>query len=223
MPFLPVHSDQPLRDIAAPYLTWGAILVCVSAHVAVAGLPFHDRAGVLQAFGFMPSALFGNSFQPALPFGLPGWLTLVTYAFVHGSNAHLIGNMVVLFVFGSAVEDRLGHRLFAVTYGAAAVVGALAEWLAGLQASQVIVGASGAISAVLGAYIVFFPRAKIGLLLPIFVSVAVRAWAVIGGWFLFDLVMLFVGEGNVAWRAHVAGFGVGVALALAFRLVHSRN
>ena len=86
-----------------------------------------------------------------------------------------------------------------------------------------IVGASGAISAVLGAYIVFFPRAKIGLLLPIFVSVAVRAWAVIGGWFLFDLVMLFVGEGNVAWRAHVAGFGVGVALALAFRLVHSRN
>ncbi len=198
-------------------------MVCVSAHVAVAGLPFHDRADVLYAFGFVPSALFGNSFQPALPFGLPQWLTLVSYAFVHGSNAHLIGNMVVLFVFGSAVEDRLGHRLYAVTYGAAAVVGALAECLAGPQASQVIVGASGAISAVLGAYIVFFPRAKIGLLLPIFVSVAVRAWAVIGAWFLYDLVMLFVGEGNVAWRAHIAGFGVGVALALAFRWAHSRN
>jgi membrane associated rhomboid family serine protease len=217
MPLLPVHSDQMLRHIAAPYVTWGAILVCVAAHVVLAGLTAYDRAVVLHVFGFMPDALFGNALQPPLPFGLPEPLTLITYAFVHGSNSHLIGNMVVLFVFGSAIEDRLRHACFVLLYVAAAVGGGLAEWFATPAPAQVIVGASGAIAGVLGAYIVFFPRANIGLLLPIFVSVAVPAWVVIGAWFVFDVIMLFAGEGNVAWRAHVAGFGVGVGLALAFR------
>ena len=84
MPLLPVHSDQMLRDIAAPYLTWGLILICVAAHVALSELSPLERAAALQTFGFMPGAVFGENQQPELPYGLPSFLTLVTYAFVHG-------------------------------------------------------------------------------------------------------------------------------------------
>lgn len=219
MPLLPVHSDQMLRDITAPYLTWGFILVCVAAHVALSEIPTYEHSTALRSLGFMPGAVFGEASQPSLPFGLPSILTLITYAFVHGSNAHLIGNMVVLFVFGSAIEDRLGHGWFVGLWVAAGTIGALGEATVNTGgAAHVVVGASGAIAGVLGAYILFFPRAKIGMLLPIFVSVAVPAWLVIGGWFVYDVIMLFGGEGNVAWRAHIGGFCVGVAIAGAFRL-----
>ena len=105
--------------------------------------------------------MFGEASQPSLPFGLPSILTLITYAFVHGSNAHLIGNMVVLFVFGGAIEDRLGHGWFVGLWVAAGTIGALGEATVNTGgAAHVVVGASGAIAGVLGAYILFFPRAN---------------------------------------------------------------
>ena len=143
----------------------------------------------------------------------------MTYAFLHGSNAHLIGNMVVLFVFASVVEDRFGHWGFAALYIGSAIVAALAEGLWAPTTTNVLIGASGAVAGVLGAYIVLFPRAKIAILLPIFISVAVRAWFVIGAWLLYDIVMLYYGEGSVAWLAHLAGFAVGVGAAAALRAI----
>ena len=81
MPFLPVHSDQEISHIAAPYLTWGAILVCVAAHVAISTAPAREAAGILHQFGFIAGTLFGNLPQQALPFALPETATLLTYAF----------------------------------------------------------------------------------------------------------------------------------------------
>lgn len=217
MPFLPVHSDQIIRHIAAPYLTWGAILICVAAHLALWGQPAFETARILYQFGFVAGALFGDLPQEALPFALPQTGTLVTYAFLHGSNGHLIGNMVVLFVFGGAVEDRFRHAGFAMLYLGAAVAGALAEGLAAPDSGRVLIGASGAVAGVMGAYIVLFPRARITILLPIFLSVRMRAWVIIGAWLLYDILMLVWGEGSVAWLAHLAGFAVGVLGALMVR------
>ena len=217
MPLLPVHSDQMIRHIAAPYLNWGAILICVAAHVAVFEQGAYEQAFTLHQFGFIAGAFFGAAPQPPLPFDLPQVTTLVSYAFLHGSNAHLIGNMVVLFVFASVVEDRFGHWRFAGLYAAAAIIAALAEGLASPETTNVLIGASGAVAGVLGAYIVLFPKAKITILLPIFLSVGVRAWIVIGAWLVYDLVMLYYGEGKVAWLAHIAGFVVGVIAALLLR------
>jgi membrane associated rhomboid family serine protease len=218
MPFLPVHSDQEISHIAAPYLTWGAILVCVAAHVAISTAPTREAAGIMHQFGFIAGTLFGNLPQQALPFALPETATLLTYAFLHGSNAHLIGNMVVLFVFGGAVEDRFRHAGFAFVYFGAAIVGALAEGMAAPGSSRVLIGASGAVAGVLGAYIVLFPKAEIAVLLPIFLSVRVPAWGLIGAWFAYDVAMLFYGEGNVAWLAHIGGFSVVLGAALVLRM-----
>lgn len=223
MPFLPVHSDQEIRHIAAPYLTWGAILVCVAAHVALLGQSDYATARILHRFGFIAGTLFGDLPQAPLPLGLPDTATLVTYAFLHGSNGHLIGNMVVLFVFGGAVEDRLRHGGFALLYLGAAIVGALAEGLAAPEASRVLIGASGAVAGVLGAFLVLFPRARIALLLPIFIPVRLPAWAIIGAWLLYDAAMLWRGEGNVAWLAHLAGFALGAAVAGGVRLGRARG
>jgi len=218
MPFLPIHSDREIRNIAAPYLTWGAILVCVAAHVAILGLPGRERFFLLHQFGFIAGAFFGDLPQPALPFAIPQAGTLVSYAFLHGSNAHLIGNMVFLFVFGGAVEDRFRHGGFAMLYLGAAIAGALAEGLAAPGASRVLIGASGAVAGVMGAFIVLFPRARIGLLLPIFISIRVRAWVLIGTWLAYDIAMLWLGEGGVAWLAHLAGFVAGALAAALLRL-----
>lgn len=218
MPFLPVHSDQTIRHIAAPYLTWGTILVCVAAHVAMLGQPVYETARILYRFGFIAGSLFGSLPQEALPFAVPQTGTLVTYAFMHGSNGHLIGNMVVLFVFGGVVEDRFGHARFAALYLGAAIVGALAEGLADPDSGRVLIGASGAVAGVLGAYILLFPKARITLLLPIFLPLRLPAWAIIGAWLLYDIAMLAWGEGTVAWLAHVAGFAAGAAAALWLRL-----
>jgi len=218
MPFLPFHSDQTIHNIAAPYLTWGAILVCVAAHVALLGQPPIEKVELFHRFGFIADALFGNQPQELLPFAIPPTGTLVTYAFLHASNGHLIGNMVVLFVFGGTVEDRFGHVRFAALYLGAAILGALAEGVVAPPGSgRVLIGASGAVAGVLGAYIVLFPKARITILLPIFIPLGVRAWFIIGAWLLYDIAMLAFGEGNVAWFAHVAGFAVGAAAALALR------
>lgn len=217
MPFLPVHSEQMIRHIAAPYLTWGTILVCVAAHVAILGQPAYDTARILYQFGFIAGALFGNLPQETLPFGIPQTGTLVSYAFLHGSNGHLIGNMVVLFVFGGVIEDRFGHVRFGALYLGAAIVGALAEAAAAPDAARVLIGASGAVAGVMGAYIVLFPKARITLLLPIFLPLRLPAWVIIGFWLLYDLAMLVWGDGNVAWLAHLAGFSVGAVAAVWLR------
>lgn len=222
MPFLPVHSDQIIRNIAAPYLTWGTILVCVAAHVALLGLPDYQLAHILYRFGFVAGALFGDLPQQPLPLGIPQTGTLVTYAFLHGSNGHLIGNMVVLYVFGGAVEDRLRHGRFALLYFGAAIAGALAEAMADPASARVLIGASGAVSGVLGAYIVLFPKARITILLPIFLSVGVKAWIIIGAWLVYDLAMLAWGDGSVAWLAHLAGFVLGAVAAAALRATQAQ-
>jgi membrane associated rhomboid family serine protease len=149
-------------------------------------------------------------------------LTLVTALFIHANLLHLVGNGVFLLIFGVPAERRLGawRLLLLFLFG-----GALANFVASLligSAGRVIVGASGGISALVGAYLVLFPRARLGIVVPLGLWLEfVRAPAalLIGLWAALQLVFTFVGPafGAVAWWAHLTGFGAGIVLALLFQ------
>lgn len=169
----------------------------------------------------------GNRFRvPGLqPTPVPVYLTLITSMFMHGGLLHLLGNMWFLFVFGDNVEDDLGPARYVGFYLLTGILAALAHVVvsvAGEAGLTPMVGASGAISGVLGAYLVLHPHRRVYVLL-LRILLAVPGWAAVGIWFLFQLVegLGMLGrsvEGGVAYAAHIGGFLAGVVLAWPFSL-----
>ncbi len=144
-------------------------------------------------------------------------LSLITSMFLHGGFFHLAGNMLFLWVFGNNIEDRLGHVKFMIFYLLAGLAGSLAHVFANPESLAPTIGASGAISGLLGAYILLFPRAMIHALVPMlfFFRVRLPAMMVLGIWFVSQFFIgdaQQVGEGGVAWVAHVGGFVAGMVL-----------
>jgi len=147
---------------------------------------------------------------------------LLTSMFLHGGWMHLIGNMWFLWIFGNNVEDSMGRLRFIAFYLLTGLAAALGQVIASPASIIPMVGASGAISGVMGAYLVLYPRVRVYALVPIFIfftSIALPAWAMIGYWFIIQVVsgLLSDGEmGGVAFWAHVGGFVAGVALIKLF-------
>ncbi|MGO9480393.1 MAG: rhomboid family intramembrane serine protease [Candidatus Kryptoniota bacterium] len=145
--------------------------------------------------------------------------------FLHGGWLHIIGNMWFLFIFGDNVEDRLGHGNYLVFYLLSGLAAAILQLLSSVGSSVPTIGASGAISGVLGAYLVMFPRAKIVTLLPIFFFFGIfdiPAFVFIGFWFLLQFVggLQTLGvdtTGGIAWWAHVGGFVAGILMVPVFK------
>lgn len=145
--------------------------------------------------------------------------------FLHGGWMHIIGNMWFLFIFGDNVEDMLGHGNYLVFYLLSGLAAAVVQLLSSIGSSVPTIGASGAISGVLGAYLVMFPRAKVVTLLPIFFFfdiIDISAFLFIGFWFLMQFVsgLQAVGlgtSGGIAWWAHVGGFVAGILMTPVFK------
>jgi membrane associated rhomboid family serine protease len=162
---------------------------------------------------------------------IPVYLTLITSMFMHGGIAHIFGNMLFLWIFGDNIEDRLGHLRYAIFYLVCGILAGLAHVISTAafagenQASLLIpsLGASGAISGVLGGYILLFPTRRVTVLLSYFVT-QVPAFIAIGLWFVFQLIsglgMLGSGSaaGGVAYAAHIGGFIAGLALIKVFEI-----
>jgi membrane associated rhomboid family serine protease len=145
------------------------------------------------------------------------FLSVLSSMFLHGGLLHLLGNMLFLWVFGNNVEDRLGHIRFLLFYLVCGYVAAYGFALTTPNSTETLVGASGAVAGVLGAYLVLFPRARVFTLLGIF-PLVLPAWVVLGSWFALQW-LYFQGAGmgqgsNVAYFAHVAGFVAGVVLVV---------
>jgi membrane associated rhomboid family serine protease len=152
------------------------------------------------------------------------FLSALTSQFVHGSWLHLLGNMLFLLIFGNNVEDRFGRVRFLIFYLGCGVVAAYGFALGDPNSTITLVGASGAIAGVLGAYLMLFPRARVWSLLPFLFYIPLRlpAWLVLGSWFLLQWAYtsgLAVSTGDVAYLAHVYGFVAGALVALAVRAV----
>jgi membrane associated rhomboid family serine protease len=175
------------------------------------------KENFIYQFGTIPYDLFN-------PAGMFPYITIFTSMFIHANLMHILGNMLFLWVFADNVEDQLGHIKFIVFY---LIVGVAAVFLHSITTpnSRIpMVGASGAISGVLGAYVVFFPRARILSLIPLgfFMRVAyLPSLFFIGIWFLYQFLLGFasmgVKGGGVAYFAHIGGFIAGVLFALPFR------
>ena len=170
--------------------------------------------------------------QPTL---IPVYLTLITSMFMHGGIAHLFGNMLFLWIFGDNIEDRLGHFRYIVFYLVCGILASLAHvfttsMFAGGNVESLLIpslGASGAISGVLGGYIFLFPTRRVMVMISWFVT-AVPAFIAIGLWFVFQIIsglgMLGSGSkaGGVAYAAHIGGFVVGLALITVFLIGRAR-
>lgn len=207
----------PLRDHnpsnRTPFVTWALII----ANVLVFFTYYPAMAGAerqLMAF-YADWALV-----PAEVLTGRDTHTLFTSMFLHGGWMHLLGNMLFLWIFGDNMEDLLGHLRFAAFYIASGLAAAAGQILAGPGSTIPMVGASGAIAGVMGGYLLFFPRARIDVLVIIVVLVrvfAIPAWLMLGLWFGLQLVnglSMDAAGGGVAYWAHAGGFAAGVALVL---------
>jgi membrane associated rhomboid family serine protease len=186
--------------------------------IFVAQLMSEDGGQALvKQFGFVPARLFGRSILPLDPSGMPLGATLITYVFLHGSWMHLLGNMLFLWIFADNVEDATGHPQFIIFFLMTGMVAAITHAWSEPNSFSPIIGASGGVSGVLGAYLLLHPKAEIKIAVPVFLVVQIvqlPAWVVLVAWFMFNFILDFVyGSASIiAFRAHIGGFIAGIAL-----------
>jgi len=207
----PIRDHNPSE--ITPWVTWSLIAVNIAVFLAYwPALSTDDRA--LSVF-FQQWALI-----PRLVTNGVAWETVVTSMFLHGGWMHLAGNMLFLWIFGDNMEERLGRLGFVAFYLAGGIGAALAQVAFDPWSPVPVVGASGAIAAVMGGYLLLFPRARVDVLLILIVIVRVipvPAWIMLGVWFGLQLVngaAADVTGGGVAYWAHAGGFVVGAILAV---------
>lgn len=232
----PLYDDNPTET--PPLFTMALIAACVGVWVWLQGAGFSEGQLVSSVctYGAIPAELTGADPSVPDPVGRMGgglpcamggltWTAVVTSMFLHGSWAHLIGNMWFLWIFGNNVEDSMGHLRFLVFYLLAGAAAAAAHIVSAPDSGMPMVGASGAISAIMGGYVLLYPTARIRTLLVVILFITfvdLPAWIFLGYWFLIQLlsgsVQTVVGGGGVAFWAHIGGFVAGVVLIPFFRV-----
>ena len=203
--FFPYKDDNP--RVLFPFVTFGIIILNVLVFLGQFWISGNDPGigkSLVYMFGFVPA-----EFNP---------LTIFTSMFMHGGFAHIIGNMWFLYIFGDNVESILGHVKYFIFYLACGIGAALAQFFVEPASQVPMIGASGAVAGVLGAYMIRFPKARVHVLAVIIIFITtfvVPAQIVLGLWFLMQLSgglgSLGVDTtGGVAWFAHIGGFIIGV-------------
>jgi rhomboid family protein len=222
--FIPISDDNPLRAIRLQWVTLGLISVNVLVFLLELFGEGPGTQAAIVSLAVVPSELFqlqdlGAGAAPtSLGIAMPEWLTLITYQFLHGSVLHLLSNMLFLWVFGDNVEDALGHVRFLIFYLLCGVAGGLAH-AALLPASELpLIGASGAVSGVIAAYLMLHPRVRVWVLAFRFFPLRLAAVWVLGFWAVSQFVMVVVAPADeVAWWAHIGGMVAGAVLVLFMR------
>jgi membrane associated rhomboid family serine protease len=216
------------RRAMPPWTTIVVVIACVGVSLWLARTPEAQRYDVLLGWGTVPSQLFASSAWSIDALRAARPQTLLTALFMHADWLHLLGNMLFLLIFGLSAERALGSlrflTLFLVCGGIANLVGALTLG----ESNAPIIGASGAVSAIVGAYLALFPRARLGIVLPLglFLEfVRMPAALLIAFWAILQVIFSFVGPafGAVAWWVHIAGFAVGIVFALLSRHAIARR
>ena len=209
--FFPYKDDNP--RVLVPYVTYGILGLNILVFIGQILLSISDPdlgTAIVYTFGFVPAKF--------------SIITIITSMFIHGGLAHIIGNMWFLWLFGDNVESVLGHLKYFLFYMVCGIGAALGQFLISTSSQVPMVGASGAIAGILGAYMIQFPKARVHVLvILIFITtIAVPAQIVLGLWFLMQLTgglgtLGMDTTGGVAWFAHVGGFISGVGLLRRFQ------
>jgi membrane associated rhomboid family serine protease len=214
---IPISDDNPVQH--TPFMTWLIIAGCVAAFVWEWSLGAHGMEAAENVLGFVPASVFGyERAQSQDILGVPAWATIFTSMFLHGGIVHIAGNMLFLWIFGNNIEDAMGHVKFTLFYLLSGVAAALTMGYIDPHSDIAMIGASGAISGVLAAYMLLYPRARVHVIIPlgiILYPVWIRAMWVVGVWFVLQLVSASFADptqpGTAFW-AHVGGFVAGLIL-----------
>jgi membrane associated rhomboid family serine protease len=227
----PIKDENP--TVHTSIITYILIGINILTWVFVQGLGFNPTlAQSVCEFGIIPGEILGNVRNGAqIPIGHglvcvldgnPNWMTLVTSMFMHGSWFHLIGNMWFLAIFGDNVEDVMGSFRFLIFYLLCGIFAASAQIFSNPLSVSPMVGASGSIGGVMGAYAILFPRAPVHMLVFFgffFTRIVVPAFLMLGYWFIIQIFGSFFSTGaggGVAFWAHIGGFVAGIALLKLF-------
>jgi rhomboid family protein len=224
---IPLRDDNPTE--ITPVVTVTFIVMCVLVFLYEISLPASTNEAFVYMYGAIPAVVFGHVQLPPELMSVPAYGTLISSMFLHGGWMHLIGNMLYLWIFGNNIEDVMGHAKFILFYGICGVIAALSHAAIDPESTIPMVGASGAISGVLGAYLLLYPRARVLVFIPIgFFSqmIHVPAAVVLGLWFVMQVFSggMSVGHegGGVAFFAHIGGFLAGMVLIGLFKHPHIR-
>jgi len=211
---IPLKDDNPTSG--RPIVTYCLIGSCVLIFLLQLSSQSYQTGQLFYSYGLIPSVLMGNKQLPLDLYVVPGYITIFTSMFMHGGFMHLIGNMLYMWIFADNIEDNLGPAKFLVFYLLAGVGAAMTQVLMDTHSQVPMVGASGAIGGVLGAYLINHPNARVLVLIPFgFFSqlIKIRALYVLGFWFILQFIS---SGGGVAYAAHIGGFVSGMILILFF-------
>ncbi|HEX7013306.1 MAG TPA: rhomboid family intramembrane serine protease [Steroidobacteraceae bacterium] len=218
---IPLRDDNP--STIRPLVTIALVIACVLVFLWQVSLGPERGQEMIYSLGLIPAVLFDVKDLPAELALIPASMTILTSMFMHGGWMHLIGNMLYLWIFGDNVEDSMGHGRFVVFYLLCGLAAALAQAVPEPGSTIPMVGASGAISGVLGAYLLLYPHARVLVAIPFgfFLHTArIPAGIVLVLWFglqLLSNLMAQPGQGGVAFRAHIGGFIAGMLLVPLFK------
>ncbi|MEP1441669.1 MAG: rhomboid family intramembrane serine protease [Hyphomicrobiales bacterium] len=221
--FIPLYDGNPLRNISVSWVNWGFIVINFAFYIFI-----QQPIGVNEvafSLGLIPTVVNDFKELPDYAVWVPEEATYITYAFLHGSWIHLIGNMLFLWVFGDNIEDAMGHVRYFCFYLICAAAAGLFHSLLFLQHEAPLVGASGAVAGVVAAYLILHPRVKVWVLLFSRIPLPLSAMWCLGGWVLFQIGMfaydqISVSESSISWSAHLGGVIAGAILILFLRLPH---
>ncbi len=214
----PIKDYNPLERIRFQTVTVALIAACVLAFLWQTAAANPEEVFLL--YGLVPGLLTGSAELGPGEAEVAPLVTILTSMFLHGGFMHLAGNMLYLWIFGDNIEDALGHGRFLLFYLLCGTVAAMAQVAADPDSVVPMVGASGAISGVLGAYLVLHPRTKILVLIFFRMTARLSAGVVLGIWIAFQLLSGTMDQGTgggVAWWAHIGGFLAGMALIVPMR------
>ncbi|MFF5257398.1 rhomboid family intramembrane serine protease [Actinomadura viridis] len=233
---MPLYDSQPARRV--PWVTYLLVTANVLVFLFTPMANFSSWYGEGRVrecnaarftfeYGAVPKELTTGRQQPVPPqivrqcgpedFSKTPWVSAFTSMFLHSGALHLLGNLVVLFVVGMGVEDRLGRLRYLLSYLFFGLVAVYGFAYVSPDATVPLIGASGAIAGVLGAYLILNPRGRIVSLVPPIFVIRLPVWVVLGYWFVIQWLSLGDRESNVAYVAHIAGFLAGVVFALMAR------
>jgi membrane associated rhomboid family serine protease len=214
--FIPLHDDAPLRVIRFQMMTFGLIALNVAVFLVTGAFPGEAfLASVAQGFGVVPAEFVSEAARAHGVNPVPEPVTLLTYMFLHGGWMHLISNLLFLWIFADNVEDAFGHVGFVLFYLLCGMAAGLAHVLLNPTSPVPLVGASGAISGVLAAYFVLYPRARVWVLAFFPLPIRISAVWVLGIWFVIQVLSLFATDPEsqaIGWWAHIGGFLTGLVL-----------
>ena len=211
---IPLKDDNPTSG--RPIVTYFLIAICVLIFLIQIGSQSYKTGQLFYSYGLIPSVLMGHNQLPMDLYAVPAFVTIFSSMFMHGGFMHLIGNMLYMWIFADNIEDNLGPVKFLIFYLLAGVGAAMTQVLMDTISQIPMVGASGAIGGVLGAYLINHPNARVLVLIPFgFFSqlIKIRALYVLGFWFILQFIS---SGGGIAYAAHIGGFVSGMILILFF-------